>query len=193
MRKRILAVAILTGTLTVGAFAHGAMNYQDSMQYPGNTQGMMANGMQKQGMMNRGMQKQGMMNRGLQSKRMQMNRQQSMGMMGSGMMGHKMGMMKQMSMFSKLNLDSDQRFKISILRDEMKIDMKKLMYNMQKNSSMGSFIKDSGFDKKAFEDKMNNMHKKMLDLKANHMEKVFKILTKEQIDQLKKLMAKQHA
>ncbi len=183
MRKRILAVAILTGTLTVGAFAHGAMNDQDSMQYPGKTQKMMVNGMQKQGMINRG----------LQSKRMQMNRQHSMGMMGSGMMGHKMGMMKQMSMFSKLNLDSDQRFKISILRDEMKIDMKKLMYNMQKNSNMGSFIKDSGFDKKAFEDKMNNMHKKMLDLKANHMEKVFKILTKEQIDQLKKLMAKQHA
>ncbi len=178
MRKRTLAVAILAGTLTVGAFAHGAMNDQDNMQNPGAAQGMMG-----QGMMNQGMQKQTMYKQGFKNRRMGMAGQQGMGMMGQGMMG-------QMNAFSKLNLNSDQRFKISILRDEMRIDMKKLMHNLRKNSSMGSFIKNGTFDKGAFENKMNNMHKKMLDLKANHMEKVFKVLTKQQIEQLKNSMAK---
>ncbi len=198
MRKRTLAVAVLAGTLTVGAFAHGAMNDQDNMQNQGAAQGMMGQGTMNQGtmnqgMMNQGMQKQTMYKQGFKNRRMGMGMmgRQGMGMMGrQGMMGQGMGMMGQMNAFSKLNLNSDQRFKISILRDEMRIDMKKLMHNLRQNSNMGSFIKNDTFDKDAFENKMNNMHKKMLDLKANHMEKIFKVLTKQQIEQLKNSMAK---
>lgn len=75
--------------------------------------------------------------------------------------------MGQMNAFSKLNLNSDQRFKISILRDEMKIDMKKLMHNLRQNSNMGSFIQNGTFDKDAFEKKMNNMHTKISQSKIS--------------------------
>ncbi len=184
MKKKTLVVVALASTLAVGAFAHGGTQDNDGAY----GQGMMnGQGAQNQGMMNRPyMQKQGTMNRGMSNGQYM----QKKGMMRQGMMGQGMGMMGSMQMFSQLNLDKEQRFQLSILRDEMRIEMKKLMHNGQTAGQFGQFIKGDSFDKKAFEDHMNQKHKKMLNLMANNMEKAFKILTKEQVSELKKSFAK---
>lgn len=179
MKKTTLAAAvILTGALTVGAFAH--QNSTPNQGMVGNQQGMMGN---QQGM--------GMMN----GQQKMMGSQQ--GMMGGGMMGGQggMGMMSGMmgggmQMFSQLNLTSDQQFKLSILKDEMQIEMKKFMFENHKQGNMGTFLKGDSFDKDTFKKHMNEKHNNMLDLRANHMEKVFKILTKEQVTELKKNLTK---
>ncbi|MCF6172857.1 MAG: Spy/CpxP family protein refolding chaperone [Campylobacteraceae bacterium] len=199
MKKRTLVVVALASTLTVGAFAHSGTQDNDGAY----GQGMMnGQGAQNQGMMNRPyMQKQGIMNRGMSNGQyMQrtgpMNRRGGMGMMGGGMMGGQgMGMMRggmmgNMQMFSQLNLSQEQRFQLSILRDEMRLEMRKLMHNGQIAGQFGKFMKGDSFDKKAFENHMNQKHKKMLDLMANNMEKAFKILTKEQVSELNKSFAK---
>jgi len=161
-RKTLLAVA-LSSVLAVGAFAHG-MNNQQNMP----NQGMMNGGMMHGGMMNGGMMNGGMMN-------------------GQGMnMGNCMGMNSGMPMFSQLNLTSEQQHQLSILRDEMILEMKKQMYNGQAMGQMGSFFQGENLDKDSFKSNMNRQHEKMLTLRANHMEKVFNILTKEQRVQLKK-------
>lgn len=186
--KNITLVAVaLVSTLTVGAFAHGTENHGTI-----NGQNMMGNqGSQNQYMQNR----QGMMNaQGIQNKYMQ-NRQgmmagQGMGMMGGGMMGGQgMGMMNGMQMFSQLNLNEEQRFQFSILRDEMRLEMKKQLHGGQQMGQIGKFIKNNTFNKKAFEKYMDEKHTKMLDLKINTMEKAFKLLTNEQISKLKKISA----
>jgi len=122
-----------------------------------------------------------------------MNNQQNMpnqGMMNGGMMNGGMmngGMMNGgMPMFSQLNLTSEQQHQLSVLRDEMILEMKKQMYNGQAMGQMGSFFQGENFDKDSFKSNMNRQHEKMLTLRANHMEKVFNILTKEQRVQLKK-------
>ena len=165
MKKRILVA--LASTLTVGAFAQGMMN---------NQQGMMG-GQNQQHMWNKqGMQNQGMMN-------FQQGRHHGKGMMG----GQGMGMMSGgMQMFSQLNLTDEQTFQLSILKDEMRLDMKKLMYSQKRMGQMGEFIKGDSFDKSSFKKHMNVKHEKMLDLRANNMEKAFKILTREQVAELKK-------
>lgn len=159
MKKRILLAVALSGALAAGAFAHG-MN---------NQQGMMC---------------------GQQN----MQRGQGMGMMHQNMMGNqKMHMMRHhgmtgargMRMFSQLNLTSEQRYQLSILRDEMRLEMKKQMHNMQPMRHIGAFFKGDNFDKDAFKNQMEKRHEKMLNLRADNMEKAFKILTKEQIAQLK--------
>jgi Spy/CpxP family protein refolding chaperone len=88
-------------------------------------------------------------------------------------------------MFSQLKLTDEQQFQISILRDEMKLEMKKLR-GAKQQGKMAKFIGDNGFDKEAFTKEANTMKTKKIVLKADHMEKVFKILTKEQIAELKK-------
>lgn len=159
MKKRILLAVALSGALAAGAFAYG-MN---------NQQGMMC---------------------GQQN----MQRGQGMGMMHQNMMGNqKMHMMRHhgmtgargMRMFSQLNLTSEQRYQLSILRDEMRLEMKKQMHNMQPMRHIGAFFKGDNFDKDAFKNQMEKRHEKMLNLRADNMEKAFKILTKEQIAQLK--------
>ena len=90
-----------------------------------------------------------------------------------------------MQMFSQLNLSDEQKFQLSILKDEMRLEMKKLR-GAKKQGKMLKFVGDDGFDKKAFMKEADNRHAKMMTIKANHMEKVFKLLTKEQIAELKK-------
>jgi len=107
---------------------------------------------------------------------------QKIGMKGSVMGGG-------MQMFSQLDLTSDQKFQLSIIRDEMKIEIKKFMHQGQKMGQMGDFIKEDSFDKIAFKKYMKDKHEKILDLKANSIEKAFKILTKEQVTQLKQKLA----
>ena len=109
------------------------------------------------------------------------------GMMKKGHKMNKKGMSRHggMQMFSQLNLNDDQKFKLSILKDEMKLEMKKLR-GAKKQGKMVKFVGDDGFDKKAFMAEADSKHTKMMAIKANHMEKVFKILTKEQVAELKK-------
>ena len=175
MKKKILVTGLLVSVLSIAGYAHGGNDQNQNMMM--NRGNMRANSaMQQKGMM---MQRQGNM----QQQRGMMMRQRG-GMMGGMMGGHS----KMMKMFRQLNLSQDQRYKISIIRDEMRLDMKKLM-GPKKRQQMMNFISINGFDKMAFEKNMNEMHKKMLDIKANSMEKIFNTLTKEQIAQLKKNMA----
>ena len=174
MKKRTLLAAALSGAFSVGAFAHGMYNQQGMMngQCQQNTQ--RAQGM---GMMGNGMAEDHCTNSGANH-------------MGRGMRGFRgMGMMRGgMRMFSQLNLTSEQRYQLSILRDEMKLKMKKQMHNAQPMGQMGAFFKGDNFDKDAFKKQMDKRREKMLDLMADNMDKAFKILTKEQKDQLKENM-----
>ncbi|MDX1809452.1 MAG: Spy/CpxP family protein refolding chaperone [Sulfurospirillaceae bacterium] len=168
-----MSASLYAGTMNTPAYGPGMMNCPN-MPMRGMMQGQ---GMQSRGMM---MQGQGMMN----CPNMQMR-----GMMrgNSPMMG--MHNARGMRMFAGLNLNNEQRYKLSILRDEMRLNMKKMMgYNRQ--GKMAAFISDKGFDKQAFEKYADNMHKHMLKIKADYMEKAFKILTKEQISELKSNLTK---
>ena len=90
-----------------------------------------------------------------------------------------------MQMFSQLNLSDDQKFQLSILKDEMRLEMKKLR-GAKKQGKMAKFVGDDGFDKKGFMEESDSRYAKMMTIRANHMEKVFELLTKEQIAELKK-------
>ena len=106
------------------------------------------------------------------------------GMQQRGMkkgLNHRVGM----QMFANLNLSNDQQFKLSILKDEMRLEMRKIR-GTQPQARMINFIGANGFDKKSFMKETDSMQTKMTTIKANHMEKVFKILTEEQVSQLKK-------
>ena len=87
-------------------------------------------------------------------------------------------------MFANLNLSNDQQFKLSILRDEMRLEMRKAR-GVQPQYMM-NFIGANGFDKKAFMKEVDSKQTKIMTIKVNHMEKVFEILTKEQVGKLKK-------
>ena len=121
---------------------------------------------------------------------------QSKGMMSNkkGQMNSQKGMHKKsrkhggMQLISQLNLSEDQRFQLSILKDEMKLNIKKAK-GPKKQGKMLKFIGDNGFDKVAFQKEMNTKHQVMSSLKADHMEKVFKLLTKEQLTDLKAKLA----
>ena len=122
----------------------------------------------------------------------QQNMQRAQGMVkhhctnnGNNHMRHGKIEYRGMRMFSKLNLTSEQRYQFSILRDEMRLEMKKQMHNTRKMRQMGTFFKGDSFDKDAFKKQMEKRHEKMLDLRANYMDKAFKILTKEQKAQLR--------
>lgn len=161
MKKNILVAAALIATLSTGAFAYN--------QNKGDCDGqrMQQNKMQKQGMqkgMKQGMQK-----------------------------GMKQGMQKRnkggMRLFSQLNLTDEQKYNLSILKDEMKLEMKKSR-GFKKQNRSAQFVSEDGFDKASFIKSSNERHAKKLALKANFMEKAFKILTKDQVAQLKTLVAK---
>jgi len=120
-----------------------------------------------------GMQRGMMMNQGMQK-----------GMMKQGM--NKRGGMR---IFAQLNLTNEQRYQLSILRDEMRLEMKKARGYSKQNRLM-QFVSADGFDKEAFKKFSNENHAQRLELRANFMEKAFKILTAEQVAQLKTLAAK---
>ncbi|MBL0687175.1 MAG: hypothetical protein JJV95_01700 [Sulfurospirillum sp.] len=87
--------------------------------------------------------------------------------------------------FSKIELSQEQHYKLSILRDEMRLEIKKTRGTGCKRN-MSEFIGDKGFDKKAFLENSSKNDGKIAVIHADHMEKVFKILTKKQISKLKK-------
>jgi Spy/CpxP family protein refolding chaperone len=147
---------ILVTAVLVGTLATGAFAYNKDSQNSGQ-RGMKSGQSTQQGMMKRShkMNKKGMSRHG------------------------------GMQMFSQLNLSDDQKFQLSILKDEMRLEMKKSR-GAKKQGKMVKFVSDDGFDKKAFMAESDSKHTKMMAIKANHMEKVFKILTKEQIAELKK-------
>jgi len=171
MKKTVLIGVLLSSALAVSVYAHSGESYSD--------QGMMGsqNGMQGRGSGNC----QG--NRGGAHSRQNMGGINSRGHagMGGGMMG--------LHMFAGLNLTPKQGYELSMIKGEMRLNMRKIIgYNMQ--SKMLGFINDEGFDKQAFEKYANSIHKKMLENRANSMEKAFHVLTKEQIVELKKNIAK---
>lgn len=159
MKKNILVAAALIATLSTGAFAYNQGNC--------NGQRMQQNNMQSKYM------QKGMMNQGMQK----------------GMMKKSMNKRRGMRMFAQLNLTNEQRYQLSILKDEMKLEMKKARGFKKQNRAM-QFFSANGFDKAAFIKSANEKHAKRLELRANFMEKAFKILTKEQVAQLKTIAAK---
>jgi len=163
MKKTILATVVLVGVLGTGAYAYGNCD-----------------GSGQKGMMNQ---------QNMQQKSKQCSR--STHKMNQKMVQHhgKMGRHGGMQMFSQLNLSKDQQFNLSVLRDEMKLEMKKLR-GVSNKGKMLQFVGDNGFDKKAFMQSADIKHTKMMEIKANHMEKVFNLLTKEQITELKKNLNK---
>ena len=210
MNKKILVTGLLASALTVAVYAHGGSGDQDGGMM-GQQQGQYMQGQQgnmnqrgnmqgQQGSMNQrgNMQgQQGYMNQrgNMQGQQGYMNQRGNMiggqsGMPGKyGMMGQMMGAQAgMMNMFQNLNISNDQRYKISILREEMMLDMRKLM-GPDHIKEMSNFITNKGFNKLGFIKEATQMHDKILKIKADNMEKMFKILTKEQITQLKKNIA----
>jgi len=163
MKKSILVTAVLVGTLVTGAFAFGGN---------GNCDGSGQKTMKNQQAMQQQTQKRGW--HGYKMRQKGIQHHNNIGNRGAGM-----------QMFAQLNLTDEQQFQLSILRDEMRLEMKKLR-GVNKQGQMLKFVNENGFDKKAFMKDRNEMQTKRLALKAEHMEKVFKILTKEQIAELKK-------
>lgn len=76
-----------------------------------------------------------------------MNKHSSAKHMSSKMHKKQMSGYAGMGMFSQLNLNEEQKFKLSILRDEMRLEMKKLRSPKQRYS-IKEFVSDSRFDKK---------------------------------------------
>lgn len=152
MTKRILATSLVVAALGTSVFAYN-QNCQngDRDWMRGQKQEMMQKGMNDGG---------GMMQKGM---RRGMDRM-------DGMDGR---------MFAELNLSDEQRYQLSILKDEMMLEMKKSM-GMKKRGQMQDFLSEKGFDKEGFVKSMNEQHSKMLKLKVAHMEKVFALLTPEQ-------------
>jgi Spy/CpxP family protein refolding chaperone len=114
------------------------------------------------------------------AKGMQKGFKQNCSMQGKRGMQRGGGMMP---MLANLDLSDEQKYQLSILRDEMRLEMKKSM-GMQQRPDFSKFITKDGFDKEAFVKSMDEKHTKMIQIKADHMQKVFKILTKAQIEKL---------
>ena len=179
MKKTLLATVVLVGALTTGAVAYNqnCKNGGENCQ-KGTQQGMM----QGQGKNQKGMQ---------QNEQIKKKGWHGYKMRQKGIKHNDNSMQNSYGtqMFSKLNLTDDQKYKLSILKDEMKLEMKKLR-GPKKQNKMMKFVNDSGFDKKAFTKEAESKSTKRIALRANHMEKVFKVLTKEQIAELKKNLKK---
>jgi Spy/CpxP family protein refolding chaperone len=156
MKKTVLASALVIGLLSTSAFA------------------FMGDCQRGDGMMQKRQDCQ------MQDKRMGCDR-------GDFRMNHK-GMQRggEMRMFSNLDLSDEQKYKLSILHDEMRLEMKKSI-GMKQERPMQKFVNENGFDEKGFKKYMDERHEKMIALRAAHMKKVFAVLTPEQIAKLKTL------
>ena len=168
MKKNILVAAALIATLSTGAFAYN-QNKGD------------CNGMYKQ-QNNTQMQK-NCMNDGMQKG---MKKGMKQGMNKKGMKKHGRDGMR---MFAQLNLTDEQRFEMSILKDEMKLEMKKSR-GFKKQYNIVQFITEDGFNTEEFKKFASENQTKKLNLKADFMEKAVKLLTKEQLVQLKLLASR---
>lgn len=199
MKNKILATLLVAGALGTAAFA-----YSQDCQFSGqngmvNTQGMHNYGMQ-QGMM-KGQRTYGQGMPGYGSQHGMMNNQRMHNYMMKGQSTHRYGMNQKtlhgqrmhqgmhgfgMQLFSGIDLTNEQSYKLSILRDEMHLEMRKLMGANPQQHHMMNFVTDKGFDKDTFIKEMDTRHQQMLNIRATLMEKAFKVLTKEQIVELKK-------
>lgn len=148
---------ILTSVLLAGLAATSAFAYKGNCQMQGDNQGCNKSQMQK----DCGMKGEKRFHKGMK----------------------RGGFNKGGMMFSQLDLSDEQKYQMSILRDEMRLEMKKEM-GMKKRGQMQKFITADGFDKDAFIKDSNERHQKMTELRAKHMEKVLALLTKEQIAKL---------
>ena len=108
---------------------------------------------------------------------------------GGGMMMHggERGMMAGM-MFDRLDLSDDQRYKLNVLRSEMRLEMAKL-HDPKSMQKMQELMSADTFDKKAFIKLRNEMNDERVTLEADFLEKAFSILTKDQRAELKKIMS----
>ena len=89
-------------------------------------------------------------------------------------------------MFRGLNLTKEQRFKISIISDEMKLEIKKQMgFASHKFGSLKKYLTENGFDKNSYLKDKKAKLQKLLEIRADAMEKAFKVLTPEQIKMFK--------
>lgn len=171
MRKSILASALLVGALTTSVFAFPGNGGFNCPQIGANMpQGMMAGA------------------------QMEPNNMQGPNgyMMAGNQMGYGMNQMgprmqrggSMMFMFAGLQLTNEQQYKMSILRDEMRLDMRKAMGMSRWERPMFKFITKNGFDEKGYKNYMIQRSQKMIDLRTEYMKKMFDILTKEQIAKL---------
>lgn len=186
MKTKILATLFVAAAVTTAAYAYT----QDCPNI--GQRGMMGSGYgMHQGMYNnKGMMMDQKNTYGYGMHKGMMNQQGMQGYMNQNMM-HGYGMNQGMHgfgmfMFSGIDLTDEQSYKLSILRDEMHLNMKKLMGPNPQQHHMINFVSDKGFDKDSFIKEMESRHQQMLKLRTEHFEKVFKILTPEQIDELKK-------
>ena len=103
--------------------------------------------------------------------------------MGYGMMGHHGGGM----MFLRgLDLTADQMHEVSILRDEMRLEMKKSMDPTQRKENAKKIFGADKFDKEAFLKNSQERFESRVAIKAKYMEKIYNILTPEQRKQVSK-------
>ena len=71
-----------------------------------------------------------------------------------------------------LNLTSEQKHNMSILRDEMKLEMKKI--------SKPDDFSNGKFDKNEYIKNSKEFYNKKVEIEANYIEKLYNLLTKEQ-------------
>jgi hypothetical protein len=160
MKKTILATALVCGVISSSALAYGGPNNMAAPCPQTNTQ-------MQQG-----------------QKYMRMNKAQgcNMQMQGNYKKGSHMRRGAHMMLpFYKLNLSDEQRYKISLLRDEMRLEMKKARGMRSPQSPMLQFIGKKGFDTNGYKKYMSQRSEKMLNIKATYMQKIFDTLSKEQI------------
>lgn len=74
--------------------------------------------------------------------------------------------------FNNLNLTPEQRYNISILRDEMRLEMKRTL--------KPKYFSDNKFDKNMYMKNTKEYYDQRLEIRAKYMEKAYNLLTKEQ-------------
>ncbi len=82
--------------------------------------------------------------------------------------------------FNNLNLTPEQRHNISILRDEMRLEMKKTLNP--------KYFSNNKFDKNMYMKNTKEYDDKRLEIQAEYMEKAYNLLTKEQKEMLDDIM-----
>lgn len=83
-----------------------------------------------------------------------------------------------------LDLSAEQTHQISILKDEMRLEMKKSMNPTERKDNAKEVFTAEGFNKDAFLKNADDKHAQRTALKAKYMEKIYNILTPEQRKQV---------
>ena len=83
-----------------------------------------------------------------------------------------------------LDLSAEQMHQISILKDEMRLEMKKNMNPAERKENVKEVFTSEGFNKDAFLKNSKENYEERTALKAKYMEKIYNILTPEQRKQV---------